>query len=94
MVLTEGLANMVGDQGRDISGIEDFDDRPARKTIVQCANRGMLTVAKAHTDMERAVAAGGGKPDAFKFFSRCAVSDTSRIVKQAVPRTQADSSRP
>ncbi len=67
-----------GDQGRDISGIEDFDDRPARKTIIQCANRGTLTLAKARTDMEKAVAAGGGKPDAFKFISRGAVSDASR----------------
>jgi hypothetical protein len=67
-----------GDQGRDICGIEDFDDRPARRTIIQCANRGTLTLTKARTDMEKAVAAGGGKPDAFKFVSRGAVSDASR----------------
>lgn len=67
-----------GDQGRDISGIEDFDDRPARKTIIQCANRDVLTLAKARTDMEKAVATDGGKPDAFKFVSRGAVSDASR----------------
>lgn len=67
-----------GDQGRDISGIEDFDDRPARRTIIQCANRDTLTLAKARTDMEKAVAAIGGKPDAFKFVCRGAVSDASR----------------
>lgn len=67
-----------GDQGRDISGIEDFDDRPARRTIIQCANRDALTLAKARTDMKKAVAAVGGKPDAFKFVCRGAVSDASR----------------
>lgn len=67
-----------GDQGRDISGIEDFDDRPARRTIIQCANRETLTLAKARTDMEKAVAAVGGKPDAFKFVCRGAVSDAGR----------------
>ncbi len=67
-----------GDQGRDISGIEDFDDRPARRTIIQCANRDTLTLAKARTDMEKAVAAVGGKPDAFKFVCRGAVSDAGR----------------
>lgn len=67
-----------GDQGRDISGIEDFDDRPARRTIIQCANRDTLTLAKARTDMEKAVAAVGGKPDALKFVCRGAVSDASR----------------
>lgn len=67
-----------GDQGRDIFGIEEFDDRPARKTIIQCANRDTLTLAKARTDMEKAVAAAGGKPDAFKFICRGSVSDASR----------------
>lgn len=67
-----------GDQGRDISGIEEFDGRPPRITIIQCANRDTLTLAKARTDMEKAVAAGGGKPDAFKFVCRGAVSDASR----------------
>lgn len=31
-----------GDQGRDVSGIELFDGQPARKTIIQCANRDTL----------------------------------------------------
>ena len=34
-----------GDKGRDIAGIEPFDDQPARKTIIQCANRDTLTLA-------------------------------------------------
>ncbi|WP_321801279.1 hypothetical protein [Burkholderia sp. BCC1988] len=73
-----------GDQGRDISGIEPFDDQPARKTIIQCANRDTLTLAKAKSDMDKAVNAIGGKPGAFKFVSRGAVSDTNRIrIEQA-----------
>ncbi|WP_333984880.1 hypothetical protein [Burkholderia orbicola] len=73
-----------GDQGRDISGIEPFDDQPARKTIVQCANRDTLTLAKAKCDMGKAVKALGGTLDAFKFVSRGAVSDASRTrIEQA-----------
>ncbi|MGC3933513.1 hypothetical protein [Pseudomonas atacamensis] len=73
-----------GDQGRDITGIEPFDDQPARKTIIQCANRDTLTLAKAKGDMTKAVKAAGGTPDAFKFVSRGAVSDTSRSrIEQA-----------
>ncbi|WP_238323241.1 hypothetical protein [Acidovorax sp. JHL-9] len=49
-----------GDQGRDISGIEPFDDQPSRKTIIQCANRGTLTLAKAKADMGKAVKATSG----------------------------------
>lgn len=67
-----------GDQGRDITGIEPFDDLPARKTIIQCANRDTLTLAKAKGDMTKAVKVAGGMPDAFKFVSRGAVSDTIR----------------
>ncbi|MGS1108168.1 hypothetical protein ACVCNH_18080 [Achromobacter anxifer] len=73
-----------GDQGRDITGIELFDDQPSRKTIIQCANRDTLTLAKAKGDMTKAVKAAGGTPDAFKFVSRGAVSDTSRTrIEQA-----------
>lgn len=73
-----------GDQGRDITGIEPFDDQPARRTIIQCANRDTLTLAKAKGDMAKAVKAAGGRPDAFKFVSRGAVSDTSRVrIEQA-----------
>ncbi|MFT9637504.1 hypothetical protein ACMZ49_09345 [Alcaligenes phenolicus] len=67
-----------GDQGRDISGVELFDDQPSRKTIIQCANRDTLTLAKAESDMGKAIKARGGTPDAFKFVSRGAVSDASR----------------
>lgn len=67
-----------GDQGRDISGIDESDDRPARRTIIQCANRDALTLTKARSDMKKAVAAVGGKPDAFKFVTRGNVSDASR----------------
>ena len=53
-----------GDQGRDVSGIELFDGQPARKTIIQCANRDTLTLAKAKGDMTKAVNAIGwtGQP--------------------------------
>ncbi|HEK3745031.1 TPA: hypothetical protein SMW43_001430 [Pseudomonas aeruginosa] len=61
-----------------MSGVEEFDDQPARKTIIQCANRDTLTLAKARADMEKAVAIAGGKPDTFKFVCRGAVSDASR----------------
>lgn len=73
-----------GDQGRDISGVEPFDDQPSRKTIIQCANRDTLTLAKAKADMGKAVKAFGGTPDAFKFVCRGAVSDTNRTrIEQA-----------
>lgn len=73
-----------GDQGRDITGVEPLDDQPARKTIIQCANRDTLTLAKAKGDMTKAVKVAGGMPDAFKFVSRGAVSDTSRSrIEQA-----------
>lgn len=73
-----------GDQGRDITGVEPFDDQPARKTIIQCANRDTLTLAKAKGDMTKAVKVAGGMPDAFKFVSRGAVSDTNRSrIEQA-----------
>lgn len=67
-----------GDQGRDISGVEEFDDRPARWTIIQCANRDTLTLEKARTDMEKALNATVRKPDAFKFVCRGSVSDVGR----------------
>ncbi len=57
-----------GDQGRDITGVEPLDDQPARKTIIQCANRDTLTLAKAKGDMTKAVKVAGGMPDAFKLF--------------------------
>lgn len=73
-----------GDRGRDISGIEPFDDQPAHKTIIQCANRDTLTLAKAKGDMSEAVKAMGGIPDVFKFVSRGAVSDAGRTrIEQA-----------
>ena len=73
-----------GDKGRDIAGIEPFDDQPARKTIIQCANRDTLTLAKAKGDMSKAVKAAGGTPNAFKFVSRGPVSDASRTrIEQA-----------
>ncbi|NYE22084.1 hypothetical protein [Pigmentiphaga litoralis] len=73
-----------GDQGSDISGIEPFDDQPARKTIIQCANRGTLTLAKAKADMGKAAKAASGVRDVFKFVCRGAVSDASRTrIEQA-----------
>jgi hypothetical protein len=66
------------DLGRDIIGTEPFDDRPARRVVIQCVNRGNLTLAKASSDMEKAVGAPTGIPDAFKFVSRGAVSSKRR----------------
>jgi hypothetical protein len=67
-----------GDRGRDISGVEQFDDQPARRTMIQCANRDALTLAKAKADMGKAVTVVDERLDAFKFVCRGAVSDTSR----------------
>jgi len=73
-----------GDQGRDISGVEAFDGRPARRTIIQCANRDTLALAKAKADMTKAMKAKGASPEAFKFVSRGAVSDVTRTkIEQA-----------
>lgn len=66
------------DQGRDVIGTEIFDDKSSRRTIVQCVNRGTLSLAKATTDMQKAVRAPGGKPDAFKFICRSSVSANAR----------------
>ena len=81
-----GWTNLVwhgqsgGDHGRDIIGMEEFDDEPARRTVIQCANRQSLTLAKAKQDMEKALKASTGKPDAFKFVCGGAVSDASRTA--------------
>ncbi len=66
------------DQGRDIIGVQPFDDQPHRRTVIQCVNRENLTQAKAEGDMSKAAAAPTGVPDAFKFVCRCAVSADRR----------------
>lgn len=71
------------DLGRDIIGVEPFDEQPNRRTIIQCVNRGALTQAKAEHDMERAAQAPTGKPDAFKFVCRSAVSSERRDAVRA-----------
>jgi hypothetical protein len=65
------------DLGRDIIGTEPFDG-PARRTVIQCVNRGSLTDAKAKRDMEKACGSPTGVPDAFKFVCRGAVSSERR----------------
>lgn len=67
-----------GDQGRDIACIEEFCDRPVRRTIIQCANRDTLTLAKAKADMTKAIKAASGKANAFTLVCRGAVSDIMR----------------
>lgn len=66
------------DLGRDIIGIEPFDDGPSRTTVIQCVNRANLTGAKAKRDMEKACGAPTGVPVAFKFVCSCAVSSKQR----------------
>ena len=66
------------DLGRDIFGNEIFDDRGPRRTVIQCVNRGELTLAKAKHDMAGAVKAPSGKPEAFKFVCRGTVSARRR----------------
>ncbi len=48
-----------GDQGRDITGTEPLDDQSSRRTVIQCANRDTLTLAKAKDDMAKALNAAG-----------------------------------
>lgn len=66
------------DLGRDIIGTEPFDDGPARRTVIQCVNRGSLTDAKAKRDMEKACSSPTGVPDAFKFVCRSSISSDRR----------------
>jgi hypothetical protein len=66
------------DQGRDIIGTESIDGEPARRTVIQCVNRNAITQKKAEDDMDAAFIAPTGKPDAFKFVVRGAVSATRR----------------
>lgn len=66
------------DLGRDIVGIEHFEDWQPRSTVIQCVNRASLTEAKATRDMEKAGRAPSGLPDAFKFVCRGAVSSGQR----------------
>lgn len=75
------------DQGRDIIGIEPFDDRPSQKTVIQCVNRTTLTLKKAEDDMAAAVAALTGRPDAFKFVCRGAVSSQRRDEVKSAARS-------
>jgi hypothetical protein len=72
------LGQTGGDKGRDIIGTEEFDDRPSMRTIIQCANRDSLTLAKARADMEKAVNRAVDKPDAFKFVCRGPVPNSRR----------------
>lgn len=76
-----GLAwhGQVGsDLGRDIVGQEPMLDGTCRPTVIQCVNRASLTLTKAVQDMGGAVKAPSGKPEAFKFVCRGAVSSTRR----------------
>ncbi len=66
------------DLGRDIYGVEPFDDGRCRRTVIQCVNRNALTLAKATRDMTRATNAPTGIPDVFKFVCRSAVSSKMR----------------
>lgn len=73
------------DMGRDIIGIEPIDRTTGRRTVIQCANRDDLPLAKAKGDMKGAAAAPTGIPQAFKFVCRGAVSANRRdaIAKAA-----------
>jgi len=74
------------DLGRDIVGIEHFEDWQPRSTVIQCVNRASLTEAKATRDMEKAGRAPSGLPDAFKFVCRGAVSSGQRDRVKAAGR--------
>ncbi len=74
------------DQGRDIIGVQPFDDRPSRHTVIQCVNRGSLSQSKAERDMTAAAKAPTGRIDAFKFVCRSAVSAERRDAVSATAR--------
>jgi hypothetical protein len=71
------------DKGQDIVGLEPTRDLEMRKTIVQCANRSELTLAKAKADMK---AARGASPEvsAFKFVVR---GDVPASKREAIQKT-------
>lgn len=71
------------DLGRDIIGVEPFDDEPNRMTVIQCVNRADLTLAKAKEDMRKAAGAPTGIPQAFKFVCRGTVSAERRDAIKA-----------
>jgi hypothetical protein len=72
------------DLGRDIVGIEPLADGTARRTVIQCVNRSILTLAKAVDDMTKVIGAQKDRPDAFKFVSRSSVSARRRdAIEQA-----------
>ena len=65
------------DAGRDIIGTATSGDAPPRRTVVQCANRDDLTVAKVIDDVRKALATAP-PPDAFRFICRGKVSAKKR----------------
>ncbi|HVC60309.1 MAG TPA: hypothetical protein VND19_08135 [Acetobacteraceae bacterium] len=66
------------DQGRDIIGMQPFDDRPSRRTVIRCVNRNSLAQSKAERGMTAAARAPTGRIDAFQFVCRSAVSAERR----------------
>jgi hypothetical protein len=72
------------DLGRDLIGTEPRDGTSIR-TVIQCVNRGALTLDKCERDMAKAISAPTGKPVGFKFVCRAAVSARQRdeISKKA-----------
>ena len=66
------------DLGRDIVGTCPMDNQRSQRTVIQCVNRSALILAKAVHDMTAAVNSPTGKPDAFKFVCRSAVSANMR----------------
>jgi hypothetical protein len=65
------------DLGRDLIGTETRDGTYVR-TVIQCVNRGVLTLDKCKRDMAKAISAPTGIPAAFKFVCRAAVSARQR----------------
>jgi hypothetical protein len=75
------------DLGRDIIGVQPLEGRAARRTVVQCVNRGSLTKTKVERDMTRAAQAPSGKPDAMRFICRSKLSSNRRDHVVATART-------
>ncbi len=65
------------DLGRDMIGTEPRDGTSIR-TVIQCVNRGALTLNKCRRDMAKAISSPTGTPAGFKFVCRAVVSARQR----------------
>lgn len=75
------------DMGRDIIGVQPLRGKKGRRTVIQCANRGTLTLAKCQRDMRRASTVATDKAKGFKIVTRSKVSAEMRDAIRAAGKT-------